>query len=208
VELNRLFSSQDSILLDKQQDMIISLLPAGANVRARARLHACVRVVRCCRARLPVVVQRSRRALERMWMGYRCKPRPQPIGVVRRGQRGLPRRHDFRALFAALSTAPCGSAAVPQGLGSGSPRPHLRRDWAHPAHICAGTGPTPLTFAPGLGSGSPRPHLRRDWAHPAQCRRTAPVGGTSIGERMLLRSTRGVARRMCVYLFRSCCCVV
>ena len=25
-----------------------------------------------------------------------------------------------------------------QGLGS--PRPHLRRDWAHPAHICAGTG--------------------------------------------------------------------
>jgi hypothetical protein len=22
----------------------------------------------------------------------------------------------------------------------GSPRPHLRRDWAHPAHICAGTG--------------------------------------------------------------------
>ncbi len=24
--------------------------------------------------------------------------------------------------------------------GLGSPRPHLRRDWAHPAHICAGTG--------------------------------------------------------------------
>jgi hypothetical protein len=43
VELNRLFSSQDSILLDKQQDMIISLLPAGrCNVRARP--HACVRV--------------------------------------------------------------------------------------------------------------------------------------------------------------------
>jgi hypothetical protein len=42
VELNRLFSSQDSILLDKQQDMIISLLPAGANVRARACVRACV----------------------------------------------------------------------------------------------------------------------------------------------------------------------
>ncbi len=49
-----------------------------------------------------------------------------------------------------------------QGLGS--PRPHLRRDRAHPGHICAGTALTPATSAPGLGS--PRPHLRRDWAHP------------------------------------------
>ena len=32
--------------------------------------------------------------------------------------------------------------------------------WAHPSHICAGTGLTPPTSAPGLGS--PRPHLRRD----------------------------------------------
>ncbi len=39
---------------------------------------------------------------------------------------------------------------------------HLRRDWAHPTHICAGTGLAPPTSAPGLGS--PRPHLRRDWA--------------------------------------------
>ena len=44
MELNRLFSSQDSILLDKQQDMIISLLPEGATC-ARVRPHAaCVRV--------------------------------------------------------------------------------------------------------------------------------------------------------------------
>jgi hypothetical protein len=45
-----------------------------------------------------------------------------------------------------------------------TPRPHLHRDWAHPAtsapglgppcHICTGTGPT-------------LPHLHRDWAHPA-----------------------------------------
>ena len=28
----------------------------------------------------------------------------------------------------------------------GSPLPHLRRDWAHPCHTCAGTGLTP---APG-----------------------------------------------------------
>jgi hypothetical protein len=38
--------------------------------------------------------------------------------------------------------------------------PHLRRDWARPSHICAGTGPAPPTSAPGLGlspeSGPPR----------------------------------------------------
>ena len=34
----------------------------------------------------------------------------------------------------------------------GSLLPHLRRDWAHPCHICAGTGLTPATSAPGLGS--------------------------------------------------------
>ncbi len=34
----------------------------------------------------------------------------------------------------------------------GSPLPHLRRDWAHPCHICAGTGLTAATSAPGLGS--------------------------------------------------------
>jgi hypothetical protein len=31
------------------------------------------------------------------------------------------------------------------------------RGWAHPAHICAGTGLTPPTSAPELGS--PRSHL-------------------------------------------------
>ncbi len=54
----------------------------------------------------------------------------------------------------------------------GSPRPHLHRDWAHPAHICAGTGLARAVSAPGLGSprphlrrrlGSPPPHLLRDW---------------------------------------------
>jgi hypothetical protein len=53
--------------------------------------------------------------------------------------------------------------------------PHLRRDWAHPCHICAGTGLISPTSAPGLrsplphlsapGSGSFLPHLRQDWAH-------------------------------------------
>jgi hypothetical protein len=36
--------------------------------------------------------------------------------------------------------------------------PHLRWDWAHPAHICAGTGLTPPTSAPGL-----RVHLCGIW---------------------------------------------
>jgi hypothetical protein len=31
--------------------------------------------------------------------------------------------------------------AVDRAPGLGSPPPHLRRDWAHPSHICAGTGP-------------------------------------------------------------------
>ena len=60
------------------------------------------------------------------------------------------------------------------------PRPHLRRDRAHAAHICAGAGLTPARSAPGLGSpprtsapglGSPRPGPRRGgWAHPGQVR--------------------------------------
>ena len=36
--------------------------------------------------------------------------------------------------------------------GLGSPLPHLHRDWAHPSHICTGTGLTPPTSAPGLGT--------------------------------------------------------
>ncbi len=44
--------------------------------------------------------------------------------------------------------------------------PHLHKDWAHPRHICIGTGLTLATSAPGLGS--PSPQLRRDWAHPSR----------------------------------------
>jgi hypothetical protein len=35
-------------------------------------------------------------------------------------------------------------------LGLSTFVPHLRRDWVHPCHICAGTGCTPATSAPGL----------------------------------------------------------
>jgi hypothetical protein len=48
------------------------------------------------------------------------------------------------------STSAC-TCEPTSALGLGSPLPHLRRDWAHPCHICAGTGLTPATSAPGLG---------------------------------------------------------
>ncbi len=65
-----------------------------------------------------------------------------------------------------LSRAPRRAAAgrpPTSAPGRGSPLPHLRRDWAHPRHICAGTGlarphlhwePAQLcaACAPGLGS--------------------------------------------------------
>jgi hypothetical protein len=41
---------------------------------------------------------------------------------------------------------------IPHPAGHGTPRPHLRRDWAHPGHICAGTGLTLPKSAPG-GTG-------------------------------------------------------
>ena len=36
--------------------------------------------------------------------------------------------------------------------GLGATLPRLHRDWAHPSHICTGTGLTPPTSAPGLGT--------------------------------------------------------
>jgi hypothetical protein len=48
--------------------------------------------------------------------------------------------------------------------------PHLHQNWAHPCHICTGTGRTPATAAPALGS---LPHIYRDWATPATCNCTS-----------------------------------
>ena len=42
----------------------------------------------------------------------------------------------------------------------GSPRPHLHRDWAHPAHIFATTGLTPPTSAPALPGAEPTAAVR------------------------------------------------
>ncbi len=56
---------------------------------------------------------------------------------------------------------------LPTAAAASTPRTHERaraHGWAHPVHLCTGTGLTPSTSAPGLGS--PRPPLHRDWAHP------------------------------------------
>ena len=36
--------------------------------------------------------------------------------------------------------------------GLGSTLPHLRRDWVHPCHICAGTRLTPCDICTGTGA--------------------------------------------------------
>jgi hypothetical protein len=44
-----------------------------------------------------------------------------------------------------------GDSAATSAPGLGSPLPHLRRGWARPCHICAGTGPTPVHICAGTG---------------------------------------------------------
>jgi hypothetical protein len=67
---------------------------------------------------------------------------------------------------------PCRPTAAPR---PGSPRPHLHRDWAHPAHICTRTGLTPphscatagahsCHICTGTGLTPVAPQLHRDWA--------------------------------------------
>ena len=64
--------------------------------------------------------------------------------------------------------------AAPASLG-GAGVSQKRIRWAHPSHICTGTGLAPATSAPG--PGSPLPHLHRDGAHPSHTGTWAPVLG-------------------------------
>ncbi len=92
------------------------------------------------------------------------------------------------------ATAP--PTRCPQSAELGASRPHLHQDWAHPAHICTGTGLTPPTSAPELGS--PRPHLHRDSARPAHI-----CAGTGHRARRLLRTyTTAELRATIVYRAR------
>jgi hypothetical protein len=87
---------------------------------------------------------------------------------------------------------------APSALRLGSPLPHLRRDWAHPAHICAATGLTPPTSAPE--PASPLPHLQPDSArtpnararaHARACASPRGVGPQDLEEGAVLDRARG-----------------
>ncbi len=119
----------------------------------------------------------------------------------------LPRAHRCHIGSKTWHTSPTSAPGLGSPMphmqpGLGSPVPYLHREWAHPAHICAGsaldintgTGLTRATSAPGLGSppgasapglGSPVPHLHRDWAHPGHI-----CTGTGLGWRCAASCTR------------------
>jgi hypothetical protein len=63
------------------------------------------------------------------------------------------------------NTRPASAPGLSQPGPGLAPVPHPYQDWAHPAHICAGTGLYPATSAPGPGL-APVPHPHQDWARP------------------------------------------
>ena len=63
-----------------------------------------------------------------------------------------PHLHWTRTGLTPPTSAPgLGSRLATSAPGLGSPRPHLHRDWAHPSHICTGTGLTPAHICTGTG---------------------------------------------------------
>jgi hypothetical protein len=125
---------------------------------------------------------------------------PRSSRATRHGSRSERREKPCRPRTAPSRgrSTPAGAASRPtpatSAPGLGSPPPHLRRDWAHPCHICAGL--TPATSAPGLGptratsvslgmgpipryictgtGAHPPPHLHRDWG-------PSPATSVSLG---------------------------
>jgi hypothetical protein len=79
-------------------------------------------------------------------------------------------------------------AAATSALGLGSSLPHLRRDWAHPCHICTGTGPTAASSELGLWQVAPtgkdvgrlRLLCRRELSHARWTRRTTSTRTSSM----------------------------
>ena len=132
----------------------------GMGVRARARACGCTRV------RERAFHEHSLCARKR-WDSSACLCERDCVSGSR-----VKRRCSFGGLGRHEKRARRGDEHLPErgapGLGSppptsapslGSPRPHLHRDWAHPAHICTGIGLTPPTSAPGLGLPLPDPRL-------------------------------------------------
>jgi hypothetical protein len=93
-----------------------------------------MRAARCaaCRRHAPFVLEAAAHADER---------------VDRQGARRYSRYGRYgRVAFNCREATASPPTSAP---GLGSPLPHLRRDWAHPCRICAGTGLTPAAPAPG-----------------------------------------------------------
>jgi hypothetical protein len=88
-----------------------------------------------------------------------------------------------------------GLAPPTSAPGLGSPLPHLHRDWAHPCHICAGTGLTPAHICAGIGPtlAHIRAGTRRESAR-SECGRTVAHGRPVLAGRFRARA-RPHARR-------------
>ena len=56
----------------------------------------------------------------------------------------------MESLVKLIRLCPIRTGTATSAPGLGSPLPHLRRVWAHPCHICAGSGRAVATSAPGL----------------------------------------------------------
>ena len=99
---------------------------------------------------------------------FPSRPRPRPA-VADRARRASMHAHTHRASVCICRRADLrarrrgGTAGrlicrrpLPRfALGLGSPLPHPRHDWAHPSHICTGTGFTPPTVCTGTGLTPP-----------------------------------------------------
>ena len=94
------------------------------------------------RCRCPLVVRCRARPIHRRSMHTWLRP-----SMCAAGARASPRVPGCCGAGptrrAAVDRAPgIGLTPPTSAPGLGSRLPHLRRDWAHPSHICAGTGPT------------------------------------------------------------------
>ena len=89
-----------------------------------------------------------------------------PSSSLQRPSHAVTRPGWRRSVFAGLR-------GIADPLGRHVAGPHLRRDWAHPAHICTGTALTPATSAYGKCSSLTL------WPHPSHiCAGTGPTPAT------------------------------
>ena len=108
--------------------------------------------------------------------------RPQPVAARGRPHAAAPARQR-RVLAGTL-------AAAHSCAGTGS-------HWAHPRHICAGTGLTPATSAPGPGSPPPANDEYLRVHSPLSCRPPARLAHSSPHGRTGGRTTAGHERKVC-----------